>query len=270
MEDDKRALFKDLFVKISVGLVAALFIWLIGKLAPSLTGPNLSTVEAVTTGLNLVVVLTFCLVSLKVPRLQFAGPFVEPEKNILNRANKLMKQLNVNILLYAFCLVFVYAIYFAAAAFSLDKEKFHVDEITNLFNFGSSIFIYLSFKVLYDRTLDDENEANLYYMDAAIFAVVGIGSYTFVTDADVMGANVDVGVIKKNFSLIIGILNSLAMGLLFARFISMENALMNIFEADNNSLPNRNQKMYIKNIMIFLLPFTIRNGDGFISICTVC
>jgi len=92
-------------------------------------------------------------------------------------------------------------------------------------------------------------------MDALIFAFVGISTYTFLVYATATKfTSEQIEVVKKNFSLFIGILNSLAMGLLFARFITMENFLTNIYEADNKGNPNRNQKIIIKNTMIFLLP----------------
>lgn len=255
MDDEKRAFIKDLLVKIAIGLLAALVVSLITIGVPKLKEAAIETIEIFTTGFNLVVVLLFCLVSLNVPRLEFAGPFLPrpSEEKILRRVNKLMKQLNTNILFYAFCLIIVYAIYCASAYFKLPPD--FVEKYTNLFNFASSLFVYLSFKVLYDRTLDEHNDPNYYYMDALIFAMIGIGTYSLVTDPGIVRVDVEtIAIIKKNFSLIIGILNSLAMGLLFARFISMENVLTNIFEANDKGEPKRNQKILIKNSMIFLLP----------------
>jgi hypothetical protein len=253
MEDERRAIAKELLTKIAIGVIAALVVSITGYIVPKLTTAQLSTIEVVTTGLNLTVVTLFCLFSMSVARLDFFGPFIPnaTDEKVRQRANRLMKQLNTNILMYAFCLIVVYAIYCAHASFGLNPE--FVEQYTNLFNFGSSLFIYLAFKVLYDKTLDKDNEPVPYYMDAAIFALMGIIAYVLVTEPRLVGLD-NIAIMKKNFSLLIGILNSLAMGLLFARFISMENALVNIFEADDKQEPNKNQKIILKNMMIFLLP----------------
>ncbi len=247
------------WITVAGGLVAALTaigaaVKLLVENGYSLT---IKDVEPFATFLNLIIVVVFCLLSIQVPIL-IAKPDVEldvSEKAILKRVNLIMRQLNNNILGYAGCLIVVYFCYFLQSILPSLKDNLVLIELTNLFNFLSSVFIYLSFKVLYYKTLDEENRSNHYFMDALIFTVMLVFIYLLFTRTQVLGLDShETTKLTNNFSLLIGILNGLAMGLLFARFISMEYVLTNAWDLDVNGNPNINAKKYIRGLMVFLLP----------------
>jgi hypothetical protein len=268
-------MWEKILIRLGAGAAALLALFgLITAAQKGLSIPSWITIERYATGLNFLAVLIFCFFSLTVPKLFFASNYnpKDQELKTLIRVNGLMRQLNTNLLLYAFFLALVYIFYFLSAIKNPDSTSTRsiIDELANLFNFLSSVFIYLSFKVLYDKTLDGNNEPNYYFMDAIVFVTFFLISYILIVHIDwfeladkYIPASVNsqnekkvlyLDAIKNNYSLIIGILNGLAMGLLFARFISMENSLINIFEKNKKGEPQHFQKILIKNLMIFILP----------------
>jgi len=139
----------------------------------------------------------------------------------LKRANRLAKQLNDNIFGYAFCLIIVYLLYIVQKILPNNNPLDRViQQGEDIFNFLSSVFVYLSFLVLYDTTLDENHHRTNYYRPALMFAFLFCFVYIIVFTA--------YPELHRIFTLVIGILNGLAMGLLFSRFISMEHAFENM------------------------------------------
>src|SRR6266542_5868950 len=141
-------------------------------------------------GLNAIVLLTYCLISQKTPNLQFnkesngkdeysksfrlhneelnkEDAIKLAEKNN-ERVNLLAKQLNKNILYFSLLLSITYICYIfddrnsvaiangKAGQQQMDSISFFFQITEDISNFISSVFLYLAFKVLYDKTLEND------------------------------------------------------------------------------------------------------------------
>jgi hypothetical protein len=213
------------------------------------TAENIRTILVI---LNCLVLTVFCFLATKVPVLNFISLNednlkkytsmlnVRPTKKLSanqravknnERVNKLVTQLNTNILLYAFFLIIVYIIYIFEQTVSPSSQSSQTKDLyksgQDIFNFLSSVFVYLAFKVLFNTTLDTENRRTIYFVDAILFTTC------YLTLYDLMSVNFfqlndhAIHIARHDLSLISGIFNGLAMGLLFGRFISMEHVFMN-------------------------------------------
>ncbi len=138
------------------------------------------------------------------------------------RVNLLTKQLCKNVIFYSLSLILVYACYLIDYN---DKHQFHIPLkiAEDFFNLLSSLFIYVSFLVLYSWTVDENNKSN--YLGSLYFHFVWIIllGYTiayFIYFNRLTYEPSDF--IANRFSLIAGIVNGFAMFLLFSRFIAME------------------------------------------------
>ncbi len=232
-------------------------------------------------GLNAIVLLTYCLISQKTPNLQFnkeSNGKDEYSKSfrLLNeelnkedaiklaeknneRVNLLAKQLNKNILYFALLLSITYICYIfddrnsvaiangKAGQQQMDSISFFFQITEDISNFISSVFLYLAFKVLYDKTLenDEHNSKYNYYMDAINVSGLYILAYIFFVIAKV-NVPKDTTIVANIFSLLSGLFNGLAMTLLFARYISMEHSVSKIDKIKYSDI--------ISLLTIFLLP----------------
>jgi hypothetical protein len=88
------------------------------------------------------------------------------------RVNLLVKQLHANILGYAMSLIIVYLIYLFDNKVLFDEVLFegrnlhrivhvYLNIVTGFFNLLSALFLYLGFKVLYDKTISDDGKNTL-------------------------------------------------------------------------------------------------------------
>ena len=218
--------------------------------------------------LNLCVLLFFCFYSLKVKNLYakenkekifsdiFHGLLSDDQssnisvKTDLERVNILVRQLNYNILFYALCLIIVYFTYIIqnfvnSSDLTMNIYLIYIEE---LFNFFSSIFIYLSFLVLYDITLDDNNDKNNYYIPSVIFTIVFVIVYFIISVGNDANSNNN----HHMLTLLIGILNGLAMGLLFGRIISMEHTFQNIDYINNATVYIHNEVINGKKNLYYI------------------
>jgi hypothetical protein len=237
-----------------------------------ITPDNITTILVI---LNFIVLMLFCLVSVKTPVLtitdtanmkkyidilsvDFTEKKTKEEQCLFNveRVNLLVKQINTNLILYAFFLILVYGIYILIALGLLnDGPNNHLfnKSLEDTLNFLSSVFIYLSFKVLYNTTLDEKtNNRIIYFMDAIFFSILYLAIY-YVCIINFR----DNKVLFHNLSLLCGIFNGLAMGLLFGRFISMEHAFMNLYQKDKNGKNRNYEKKIFYYSTIFILPLYV-------------
>jgi hypothetical protein len=160
-------------------------------------------VQAILGVLNFIVLVVYCLVSRKAPKLKLkkdsdgvpdettkycellnikikgAQDGLETAKRKETRVNLLVEQLHRNIKWYAIFLIIVYLVYTFDNKYLLeDVLKFRqgfYNEIHQYFtaavgicNYLSAVFIFLAFKVLYNKTIDDDVTPVAYY-DAEVF-----------------------------------------------------------------------------------------------------
>lgn len=224
-----------------------------------------SDIKLVLEGINFLILMGFCLYSIRVPVIKFKDPYdhniinynkllgIEESDNLSQRAilnnervNILIKQLNDNVIYYALTLMVVYLV-FILLGLHLIPGKYNdlARSATDIFNFLSAIFLYLAFKVLYNNTLDRDNRRIIYYMDALFISFFYIILYALLFSKD--------KTVKNDLSLFSGIINGLAMSLLFSRFISMEHTFTEIFK---NSIfkPLKKYRNYLYFGTIFILP----------------
>lgn len=208
------------------------------------------------------------------------------------RANELVKQFNKHIRGYVLFLIIVYLFYtiqfsvewFLFTQAELDcltklasKISGTCPEITNVeslktrhmvfglpfkvfvdvANFFSAISIYLAFKVLYDKTLDDKtNKPNAYKSGAVAFSICYLAPYLiFITiyvgeivTKPIHGQEIAewLTVGTHWFSLVAGILNGIVMALLFGRYVSMEHRII--------SRNPQNKYAFISRGIVYILP----------------
>jgi hypothetical protein len=121
---------------------------------------------------------------------------IKPDSNCIeeaginnDRVNKLVVQLKNWIIFYALALMIVYLIFSIDNAYWYSDDNFYsrVHRICkvpeDIFNFLSSVALYLGFKVLYNQTLkkDKENSPRIYYADAVIVSVFFVILYLVST-----------------------------------------------------------------------------------------
>lgn len=104
-----------------------------------------------------------------------------------DRVNKLVRQLHNNIHRFVYCLIVVYILFLFdnRLLFSLfgrpveEYDWFHISfKISeDIFNFLSAVFIFLVFRVLYDKTLDKKNKDNRYKNSPHFFIWIVILGY---------------------------------------------------------------------------------------------
>ncbi len=201
---------------------------------------------------NFIVLVAFCFFSTRVPAIAFIDDTESLKKKFSdtfsvratfsnNRVNILVRQLHNHILLYAFFLILVYLLYLVEKVYSIhhpgDQSYISYFKIgQDVFNFFSSVFVYLGFKVLYNQTLDERNKPIVYYLDAVFFILLYLTVYILV-----VAGGLQFSIDAKNhlinlFGLVSGVFNGLAMALLFGRFVSMEHVLMNMQKVNTNSM----------------------------------
>jgi hypothetical protein len=238
---------------------------------------NSANIKLTLEALNFMVLMIFCFYSIKVPILGFKDPehesienynahlsiakdhkdFQKRSKSNSMRVNILAKQLNDNIIFYALTLMVVYLVFFLEGTGIIPANySDYATGVIDIFNFLSAIFLFLAFKVLYDKTLDDNNRGIIYYMDALFLSFFYILIYILLFRNDdfiKIVCEKKVNVIINDLGLFSGIVNGLAMSLLFSRFISMEHNFLEIF--DNplfKSIKKYRKLLYFGTI--FLLP----------------
>jgi hypothetical protein len=102
------------------------------------------------------------------------------------RVNLLVEQLHQNIHLYALFLILVYLLFLidnetlfaslgAKDGYNLVHPYLKIGE--DVFNLLSALFVFLGFKVLYDKTLDEKNKKTTYQRGAWAFAIVIVIAY---------------------------------------------------------------------------------------------
>lgn len=202
-----------------------------------------AAIKLILEGINFFILMGFCLYAIRVPALKFKDPHdytidnynkllgIEKDNNnlsrraILNneRVNILIKQLNDNVIYYALTLMIVYLVFILLGFSFIPAEYINLARgATDIFNFLSAVFLYLAFKVLYNNTLDRDNGKIIYYMDALFMSFFYILLYALLFSKEPP--------VKNALSLFSGIINGLAMSLLFSRFISMEHTFTEIFK----------------------------------------
>lgn len=197
---------ETILIGFAVPIVIALIL-AVGKRIPI----TAETVKLFLVGLNLFALVGYFLITRSLRSLEFeehedsAGQYQYCEKLKISykgkpqciamaegkntRVNRLVEQLHTNIKWYAIFLVIVYFIYLFDNEKLLDQQLFGIAGIhqrVSLFfniiigvcNFLSAVFIYLAFKVLYDKTLKDDNKTSLpYYDNAIIFSILFLSFY---------------------------------------------------------------------------------------------
>jgi hypothetical protein len=211
--------------------------------------------------LNCLVLTAFCFLATKVPVLNFISlsadvlakyaatlnirdtkkyTGIQQAKRNNDRVNRLVTQLNTNILLYAFFLILVYVLYIFEQTLSPSNEVVELKALfksgQDIFNFLSSVFVYLAFKVLFNTTLDTDNRRTIYFVDAIFFSACYLTVYYLISENFFRLNDHDITIARHDLSLVSGIFNGLAMGLLFGRFISMEHVFMNNKNITSNKL----------------------------------
>lgn len=204
--------------------------------------------KVILAGLNAIALLVYCFFSTKTPNLSFDEDLSgrdgyakllstfddkldeENSKKLAdkyhNRVNLLAKQLNSNLLYWALLLTITYILYIFDDKNNKELHfPFKVAE--DLSNFLSSVFLYLAFKVLYDKTLEEDNSKFNYYVDSIIVSGLYILAYIFFAIVQV-NTKVEIETVNNIFSLLSGTFNGLAMTLLFARYVSMEHTVTKI------------------------------------------
>jgi hypothetical protein len=178
-----------------------------------------------------------------------------------NRINTLVKQLVTSIALFITFLLLFYIINLIIdfkpsfltsneSTNGFSKEVIILNFLRffeNAFNIASAVFIYLGFKILFNRTLDENNHSLSYHRGPIMFLMTYIVLYIIFLLAE--PENKDVAII---FRLICGFYNGLAMGLLFGRLTSMEY----FFKEINLDRSQITQKLYLFGT-IFILPLYV-------------
>ena len=97
------------------------------------------------------------------------------------RVNLLVHQYTKHIFWFALILVVVYLTFTLDNPLILGKnlDTYHptLKIFEDLSNFGNSIFIFLGFMVLYDKTIDKKNNENNYYMPVAVITIIFLFVY---------------------------------------------------------------------------------------------
>ena len=169
------------------------------------------------------------------------------------RVNKLVKQIVNNLMWFIGTLLIFFVINLLK---DLDKQTFQkwnspfpfLDFFETIANGVSAAFIYLTFSILYDTTLDGQNNTSNYYRGTILFLIVFFLSYFLL----LQNLPKDQKLISDIFKLLCGIYNGLAMGLLFGRINSMEF----YFKDLNNSDGQRYRKTYQFGVT-FILPLYV-------------
>jgi len=185
-----------------------------------------------------ILVLSFFFVSLKAKRLELnntaevidltkrLGIENEGYENLRytnERVNKLVNQICTNLVGFISLLIPFFIITLLKDSDRVTYDKWNspypfMDSLAAITNAGSAAFVYLSFSILYNTTLDKNNRTSNYYRGTLLFLGVFVLTYLFL-----------LGYFPKNqerisniFKLLCGIYNGLAMGLLFGRITAME------------------------------------------------
>jgi hypothetical protein len=221
-------------------------------------------VKLVLTALNFIILAAFCILFRQQPALKFktansrdeywdllnvelTDGSVEVDNKMVDRleradfnnkrVTRLVHQLISNIHLYALFLMIVYLVFF------IDNSRFYPDGeglrhhwfpiVEDIFNYLSAVCLFWGFQVLYDTTIDkNDNKKDLpYRLPLIIISFVFLACYLIFVAYPMANSTLSENV-GNWFKLVIGIVNGLAMALLFGKYISMEHSLQNIKEGN--------------------------------------
>lgn len=169
-----------------------------------------------------------------------------------DRVNKLIAQICTTLTWFISTLLVFYAINLLK---DVDGETFnkwnspfpYMDVLETMANGVSGAFIYLSFVILYNTTLDEKNKSSTFYKGTVFFLILFFGTYIFL-----LNTNLDRTTVSNVFKLLCGIYNGLAMVLLFGRIASMEFYFKNLNDSNRQSYKN----VYVFGAT-FLLPLYV-------------
>ena len=265
-ETGEKSGFEKILIRIAA-VIAALGVIISGIIAVINFVPiNADSVKATLAALNLITLIIYCYFSTKIPKLEFSeGPENKSKYcELLNielddktkthlgvaegnaiRVRLLAEQLHTHITWYATFLIVVYILYFFDSKFwfnslfpGKDYYKYvhwYFDIAIGICNYLSAVFLFLAFKVLYDKTISNDNKTPIrYYTNALIFSVLFLLGYIIFSvfivttslqnDINTANENLANSTALNLFRLFIGIFNGLVMALLFGRYISMEHS----------------------------------------------
>jgi hypothetical protein len=159
------------------------------------------------------------------------------------RVERLVNQVNINILFYIIFLIFTYFLYIV----DYKEHPWHTyfKIAVDITNYLSSVFIYLAFLVLYNETLDKYNNSN--YFQNGYFRFVFLFTIVYVAACIILGIASSSDATSNRLSLIAGMVNGLAMMLLFSRYITMEHVVKHIKAI-------RYPEKLVSTGMLYLLP----------------
>lgn len=191
----------------------------------------------------------------------------ETLKGYQNRVAALVIQYLWMVRYFAISLVFVY-LAIISSSIATPQEKADYRPITNfaltinIFNFLGGIVIFLAFWVLYSDTLNKHDKDNRFWVIPAVFA--GIYLVLFFSLSWLFPPDTNAYFFLNRFDLFAGLINGLAMFLLFGRYVSLEQSLSKteLFKVAFRDLFKplpifKNEEIYKKIVsfsIIFLLP----------------
>lgn len=170
-----------------------------------------------------------------------------------DRVNKLVSQISSNLIGFIGFLIIFYLINLLKDWGSPTIKDWNtnfpfVDVLETTSNGVSAAFIYLTFSILYNTTLDTNNNESNYYKGTLFFITTFVVCYLFVLYTYPLSQTT----VSNIFKLICGIYNGLAMGLLFGRINSMEFYFKDI-EDDTNTI----RKNLYQFGVTFILPIYV-------------
>lgn len=197
-----------------------------------------------------------------------------------DRVNRLVQQLATMISYFIFFLILFYVIQIIKDAYHLwdngvrsDLEKTHsindlIDKskkpalyfvifefFENLVNIISAAFLFLSFKVLYDVTLDDNNRPIIKPQSTILFL---LGYVIIYSISLVIGLrNLTLDQTSHMFRLVCGFYNGLTMSLLFGRLTSMEYFFRDMNWHKGQLMGNDFGNWFFYFGVIFILPLYV-------------
>jgi hypothetical protein len=159
-----------------------------------------------------------------------------------DRVNKLIGQISTTLSWFIGILILFYLINLLKDVDPATYVKWNapfpfMDFFDTLTNGVSAAFIYLTFVILYNTTLDANNRSSNFYKGTLFFMLVFFGTYLILLTSP----NVNKTTVSNIFKLLCGIYNGLAMGLLFGRIASMEFYFKNLNSANSESYKNTYQ-----------------------------
>jgi hypothetical protein len=210
-DNDKQNKFEKVLLKIAViiGALGVIIGGIITGITYTYTHATPELVKAILAVLNLIALITYCYFSTKVPKLELNKDDEskrqyckllniksndEPHNSIseaavkAQRVNLLVGQLYTNVIWYAIFLIIVYLLYLFDNKWLFDEYLFptkgyhkyihsYFNIVIGVCNYLSAVFLFLGFKVLYDKTISDNNTPLRYYNKAIVLSTLFLCAY---------------------------------------------------------------------------------------------